>query len=362
MISFDYRAGNRGFNDLASTIPIFVRTKRHMSKNLMGSVTVCIPTYNQSRYVLDAVSSATHQTAPVRVLVSNDGSTDDTALVLANAHLNESVTVVNHSKNTGIGKHVNWVLKQPNTDLIVRLDSDDILYPDYIAVLSALMDKWPKAGYAHCAIQEIDEEGNSRQIRRLARGSGYEDAESSLRAMVRGYRVAANIILFRREALLSAGFGNPQLNFAEDYDLCVRIADAGWGNVYTEQILAGYRVWRAPSRQSVARKMSEIAGLQSVFCESLTSAFSKRNWSMSSLNRRRFELALAHSQFLDEADLDPKDRRALQQNLAKLAGPPWVEMLFADKPASIYTRRLLALLRKTKLGVIRKIKAIRSRV
>ncbi|HTF64155.1 MAG TPA: glycosyltransferase family 2 protein [Edaphobacter sp.] len=331
-----------------------------MSENLTSRVTVCIPTYNQSRYVLEAISSAVKQTVPVKVLVSNDGSSDDTALVLANAGLGENVTVVNHPKNVGIGKHVNWVLKQPETDLIVRLDSDDILYPAYVAELTALMDRWPKAGYAHCTIQEIDEEGISRKIRRLARGSGYEDAESSLRAMVRGYRVAANIILFRKEALLSAGFGNPQLNFAEDYDLCVRIADAGWGNVYADQVLAGYRVWRAPNRQSVARKTSEIAGLQSVFCDSLTGAYSKRNWGLSPLKRRRFELALGHSQYLDEAKVEPDDWRTLQRDLTNLAGASWVQILFADKPASRYTRGVLAKLRKAKLQIIGKVKAIRS--
>jgi glycosyltransferase involved in cell wall biosynthesis len=333
-----------------------------MSKNLTSTVTVCIPTYNQSRYVLAAISSAVKQTVPVKVLVSNDGSTDDTALVLANAGLGENVKVVNHQQNVGIGKHVNWTLKQPETDLIVRLDSDDILYPAYVAELTALMDTWPKAGYAHCTIQEIDEEGNSRKIRRLARSSGYEDAESSLRAMVHGYRVAANIILFRREALLSAGFGNPQLNFAEDYDLCVRIADAGWGNVYTDQVLAGYRVWRTPNRQSVARKTSEIAGLQSVFCETLRGAYSKRNWSLAPLNRRRLELALAHSQYLDEAKVDPDDWLTLQQDLTNLAGVSWVKILFSDKSASMYMRGVLATFRKAKLRTIRKIKAIRSGV
>ena len=41
--------------------------------------TVCIPTYNQSEYLRKAIKSVALQTAPVRLLVSNDASPDDTA-------------------------------------------------------------------------------------------------------------------------------------------------------------------------------------------------------------------------------------------------------------------------------------------
>jgi glycosyltransferase involved in cell wall biosynthesis len=312
-----------------------------MSQVQEKRTTICIPTFNQSQYVLQAISSALAQTSPVEVYVSNDGSTDDTAAVLDTVDLNGSVKIVSHSINRGIGRNVKWLLKRPTTELIARLDSDDSLDPSYVDVLSKLLDAYPKAGYAHCAVEEIDDAGRPGRIRRLARKTGYEDAESSLHNMVLGYKVAANIILFRREALVSAGFGADTLNFAEDYDLCVRIADAGWGNVYSDQVHASYRVWGAPSRQSVFRKISEIQGLCHVYSVSLEGAFLKRDWSVRALTWRRIELALAHSAYFDKGTLSDSHWKSLQMELVKLTGLAWTSVLFERKGWGRWIRHAL---------------------
>lgn len=312
-----------------------------MSQAQGKRTTICIPTFNQSQYVLQAVSSALAQTSPIEIYISNDGSTDDTAAVLATVDLNESVKIANHVINRGIGQNVRWLLKQPTTELIARLDSDDKLNPDYVDELSKLLDAHPKAGYAHCAVEEIDDAGRPGRIRRLARKTGYEDAESSLHNMVLGYKVAANIILFRREALVGAGFGAETLNFAEDYDLCVRIADAGWGNVYSDQVHASYRVWGAPNRQSVFRKISEIQGLCHVYSVSLEGAFLKRDWSVRALTWRRIELALAHSAYFDKGTLSDSHWKSLQMELVKLTGLAWTSALFVREGWGSWIRHVL---------------------
>jgi glycosyltransferase involved in cell wall biosynthesis len=301
--------------------------------------TICIPTFNQSKYVVQSVDSALSQSVSSDVLVSNDGSSDGTAEVLAKAEFNGRVMLVNHRTNVGIGIHVNWLLQQPATEFIARLDSDDRLCPTYIEELSALLDAHPQAGYAHCSVQEIDDEGREGKVRRLARRGEYEDADSSLMSMVRGYKIAANILLFRRKALEDACFGSPTINFAEDYDLCVRIADAGWGNVYCERVLAFYRVWSNSNRQSVARKMSEIEGLHHIFSTSLKDAFHKRGFSSGILARRRLELALQHSSYLDNGTITNGEWILLHAELIKLAGVRWSKMLFARNGFSAMIRR-----------------------
>lgn len=301
--------------------------------------TICIPTFNQSKYVVQSVCSALSQTVSSDILVSNDGSSDDTAEVLAKAKFNSRVTLVNHSTNVGIGTHVNWLLRQPTTEFIARLDSDDRLCRTYIEELAALLDAHPQAGYAHCSVQEIDDQGREGKIRRLARRGEYEDADSSLMNMVRGYKIAANILLFRRKALEDACFGSSTINFAEDYDLCVKIADAGWGNVYCDRVLAFYRVWSNSNRQSVARKMSEIEGLHHIFSTSLQDAFHKRGFSSGVLTRRRIELALQHSSYLDSGAITNSEWSLLHTELVKLAGSRWSEVLFARNGFSRMIRR-----------------------
>jgi cellulose synthase/poly-beta-1,6-N-acetylglucosamine synthase-like glycosyltransferase len=281
---------------------------------------------------------------------------------LESTKFDENVTVVNREQNVGIGRHVNWILRQPATEFIARVDSDDLLFPKYVEELVALLDQWPEAGYAHCAVEEIDEKGRHRRVRSLGRTRQFEDADSSIRAMVKGYKVAANIILFRREALSSVNFGNADLNFAEDYDLCVRIAAAGWGNVYTNHVLAAYRVWRAPARQSVERKINEVNGLSVVFSENLLKAYRERNWNTSALYRRRFELALAHSRYLDEASLNEQQWLRLQSVLVKLAGMEGFRIFLAKTTMSRHLRQSFTALQNTRRWIIEALKGLKRKV
>src|SRR5690606_35875697 len=119
--------------------------------------------------------------------------------------------------------------------------------------------------FAHSAVQEIDKNDKPVKIRFLARREEYIDAESSLRMSLTGYRVSANIIMFRRKALQEVGYISSTINFAEDYFLYVILSNAAYGNVYSQKVLACYRVWSDAGKVRQKRKLAEISGLIQVF-------------------------------------------------------------------------------------------------
>jgi glycosyltransferase involved in cell wall biosynthesis len=322
--------------------------------------TVCIPTYNQSRYLREAIKSVAQQTAPVRLLVSNDASPDDTVQVLEELQRQYRFEAVHHKTNLGISANLQWMLRQPATPLIMRLDSDDVLHPEYIRELSELLARFPKAGYAHCAVEEIDGEDNRLGERRLARLHEYQDSTSSLKASVNGYQVAANILLFRREALESVDFGagSAKLNFVEDYDLSVRLADADWGNVYSNKVLASYRMWSGSSRPVAGRKLIEVQGLSQIFAGSLNTAFARRGWSLAPLKRRRMELALLNSEILDRADFADGQREEMTQALLQLGGLPRLRWFFDTGAIAQTARRLVSATTESKRLVKRWLKSL----
>ena len=291
--------------------------------------TVCIPTYNQAEYLREAIESVARQTVPVRLIVSNDASPDNTSEVLGELQARYRFQATNHAVNLGISENVRWLLRQAETPLIMRLDSDDRLRPEYIDQLSRWLDRFPEAGYAHCAIQEIDRRGEMLHERRLARAEGYQEPDAALKRLVNGYQVAANLLLFRRDALTAVDFGatSGKIDMVEDYDLSVRLADVGWGNVYSAKILGEYRIWTGTSRPAVDRKLKELRGLKQIFSGSLREAFTRRGWSPKPLERRRVHLALASSEMLDRAGITPEERRALVQALQDLAGTGTIRWL-----------------------------------
>jgi glycosyltransferase involved in cell wall biosynthesis len=254
--------------------------------------------------------------------VSDDASTDETQQVMLRYADHPRVHYHRHEKNLGIALNSTWVVSRPRTEFVVRLDSDDLLAPDYVKTLTSELRRYPQAGYAHAAVREIDQFGNHRRDRFLARKDGYQTAEDSLRALVAGYKVAANICMFRRAALMEAGYYRMGLNFGEDWDLAVRMADGGWGNVYSSSQLSSYRVWTDAGNVRPRRKVDEVEGYRRTLAESLESAFRRRGWSTRPIIVRRQALAAVHASAMALPMFNAAEKAALAQALCELGDGP----------------------------------------
>jgi glycosyltransferase involved in cell wall biosynthesis len=91
-------------------------------------VSVVIPCYNAARWVDAAVESALRQTySNVEVIVVDDGSTDDSAAIIANKYPN--VTLI-CSPNRGPSAARNQGLGAAHGEWTQFLDADDLLHPD----------------------------------------------------------------------------------------------------------------------------------------------------------------------------------------------------------------------------------------
>lgn len=90
----------------------------------MKSVTVLIPVYNGEDYIEECLSSIYNQTYKnYKILVVNDGSTDNTLEILKKYKEVESIS---YEKNRGISYALNFGIDNIDTDYIIRMDVDDI--------------------------------------------------------------------------------------------------------------------------------------------------------------------------------------------------------------------------------------------
>jgi GT2 family glycosyltransferase len=143
-------------------------------------------------------------------------------------------------------------------------------------------------------------------------------ADDAFREACQGYKVAANICLFRTSALRSVGLYRPGTNFVEDWDLWVRLAAHGWGNLYVEAILANYRVWSDASGFRRGRKVTELVGLRHIFEDSLEPAFRERNWSLGPLTVARRRLANGQARALRWVPKESEDYVIMTRELINL--------------------------------------------
>lgn len=105
-------------------------TLHHWGNSWNDRVSIVIPCYNQGIYLSDAIDSALAQTYKnIEVIVVNDGSVDNTALV-ARAYGSRIKYI--EQKNRGLSGARNAGIKASSGGWILPLDADDKLHRDYI--------------------------------------------------------------------------------------------------------------------------------------------------------------------------------------------------------------------------------------
>ncbi|RYX84641.1 glycosyltransferase family 2 protein [bacterium] len=319
-------------------------------------VSICIPTYNQAQYLAQAVRSAYNQSIkPIEIIVSDDCSTDNTKEVLQGLFKEIPVLrIVSQPVNLGITNNSDSCLRLAVGDYIIRLDSDDYLSPLYLEKLSKLLINQKDAGYAHAAVQEVDQYGKFLQKRQLARKSGYQNSTTALQYASKGYRVSANIIMFRKEALVKVNYLTNRPTSAEDYHLSASLAAAGFGNIYLNEILSFYRVWVDAGKARLRRKLMEITGFYKVFNEVLEPAYKEKGWNLDSLYKNRTAIACIQADCLSWKVYSHEEKMQLKEALNTLSSSPkakriaWLYLNGYGQVLDIYSKLMYVLKSKFK--------------
>lgn len=114
-------------------------------------LTIVLRVFNNSATLKRAVMSCFHQTVPVRVVVVDDGSTDNWQSTLSNEEALK-ISVVRHPRNLGTAAALNTGIEACESELVGFLDADDELLPNFAEYMVGALDDNPLAGFAYCTI------------------------------------------------------------------------------------------------------------------------------------------------------------------------------------------------------------------
>ena len=114
---------------------------------------IIIPLYNKAPYIRKALETVCAQTyRDYEIIVVNDGSTDDSALV-AESYLQHAegicYTIISQD-NAGVATARNRGVKHASGQYMAFLDADDWWEPDYLARMAELIADYPQAGVYGC--------------------------------------------------------------------------------------------------------------------------------------------------------------------------------------------------------------------
>lgn len=223
----------------------------------MPQVSVIIPIYNGERYLAQALDSVITQTwTDWEMIIVDDGSKDGSrALAERYAQQNERIHVF-HQGNAGPAGVRNRGFKEASSDseYILFFDQDDVLEPDALETLVALLKAQPDAVGAQGMILTIDSDGQPymsvQDERNLRRRMGIADRRSLewLPSMPTTFAVLARAnaittpgqVLIRRSAQEAAGPWDANFGSAADWDMWLRLSLIG-DFAFTDRVVLRYR-------------------------------------------------------------------------------------------------------------------------
>lgn len=184
------------------------------------AVSVIIPAFNAGWCVRKAIDSVLAQDFDDHeVIVVNDGSTDDTAVVLAS--YGDSVRVIDQP-NGGMSNARNSGIRAARGEFLAFLDSDDWWLPGKLTHQVELLRAQPDLGFCSCAARVEDMAGKLLNLWQCPawRGPFIVHLFGS-GADVPG---SCSAVLARRALVLRVGAFDETLRGAEDPDLWIRLA------------------------------------------------------------------------------------------------------------------------------------------
>ena len=199
-------------------------------------VTVLLPVYNCERYVRRAVNSILRQTySNMIIIATNDGSTDRSGDVLRQCAKEDSRIILVQRENRGLIATLNEGLEMAETDLVARMDADDIAYPRRIERQVAAFAENPRLALSGCYYDLIFTSDRVAPIHNVP-----FSRPDDLRILSLFFCVQKHPTVMFRKSSIPGDVLHYDTDYphAEDFDLFGRIAAAADTGIVPEPLLA----------------------------------------------------------------------------------------------------------------------------
>ena len=221
------------------------------------TVSILLPVRNGDRWLEQSLTSLARQTLHTfEIIAVDDGSVDDSGGVLDRWACEDQRFTIIHQPPSGLVPSLNRGLELCRAPLVARMDADDVSHPRRLELQAAVLASHPEVGVISCLV-------NHFPSHRVATGfriyEAWLNSMTTHGAMAQERFVESPIahpsVMVRRELLTEIG-GWQDVEWAEDYDLWLRLFDAGARFAKIDRFLFfwrehGERLTRTDPRYSV---------------------------------------------------------------------------------------------------------------
>lgn len=244
-----------GVNSLLKTV------SDNILKSTDITLSVVMPCYNCEKTLIQSIDSILWQTYEgFELICVDDGSTDKTYQILVKYQTRDDRIQVLKQEHCGIVRALNWGISNASTDLIARMDSDDIAFPARFEKQIAFINEHP----------EIDVVGSQARCfknqNEVIRDTTLPILHNDIAEYMKSNNPMAHpTTMYRKEIWERVGYKGD--GRAEDYRFWCEIILAGGKLANMNEVLLFFRVKDNPTYDAWVN--SSISDIQKFYKEGL---------------------------------------------------------------------------------------------
>lgn len=215
------------------------------------TVSVIMTARDAERHIANALASLLAQTRPPdQIVVIDDGSRDSTLQAAEQALAGCSRAVVVAASPRGRAAALKAAVARADGRWIANLDADDWLAPQWLETVLAIGENDARLGAVGAATQRMLGAAEPESLNWPPPTEAVQDVTSRV---ARHNPLGHSGVLMRREALIAVGDYDAARKRQLDYDLWIRLAEAGWRLGRVQSPLIAKRVHDGQSFERTGR-------------------------------------------------------------------------------------------------------------
>ncbi len=205
-------------------------------------VAVLLPFYNAAETLTETLDSIQSQSLEEFALIAvDDGSSDDSAELVRRRMRHDSRITLLQPGHQGVIGAMNSALTHAKSPLVARMDADDLMHPQRLALQSQFLLGQPGidlvGSRVHLFPEALIQDGFAEYIRWQNGCLTPQDIAHNIYVEL---PIAHPSVMFRRDVILAAG-GYRDGDFPEDYELLLRLHQRGCDMAKLPEVLLDWR-------------------------------------------------------------------------------------------------------------------------
>jgi len=208
----------------------------------MPKLTVLMPVYNAEKYLKEAIDSILNQSfQDFEFLILDDGSTDNSVDIIK-GYDDQRIRLTENEKNLGISRTLNKGIEMSNTEIIARMDADDICLGERLKKQISYLEDNTDVCMISSNVEKINASGES-----LGNYNPYPQY-FFFNLLFHCFGIYHPTVMYRKQAVVNVGMYPDTLS--EDYRLWSKLIRK-YRFHYSREILVKYRI----SEQSISHSV-----------------------------------------------------------------------------------------------------------